>query len=136
MKKYLNFFISLSIIFGFGISVQAAPEDDYPNFYADVTWDIPAGMEDYTVPTKFAPSTDGITGFNPFCKEADCGGDHGEPEFKTIHDYIRDYTEETIAGATTPEEAAKKIFYEVRDFIEYENIDFFGAFFCLQVQGR
>ena len=35
----------------------AAPEDDYPGFYADVPWGIPAGLEADTVPTKYAPST-------------------------------------------------------------------------------
>lgn len=50
------------------------------------------------------------------------------PEFKSIHEYIRDYTAKVIAGANSPKEAAKKIFYEVRDKIEYEDSSFFGAF--------
>jgi len=131
MKARFMFVLPIFIVLVFQVTAYATPEEDYPIFYAAVPWSIPDGKEANTVPTKFAPSTDDFTGFNPFCKEADCGGVSApEPEFKTIHDYIRDYTEKTIDGAITPEEAAKKIFYEVRDFIEYENIDFFGAFFA------
>jgi hypothetical protein len=118
MKKRLIFVLPILLVLIFYVP-------GYANFYADVSWNIPSGMEAYTVPTKFAPSTDGTTGFHPFCKQADCSDG-----FKTIHDYIRDYTEETIGDASSPREAAEKIFYEVRDTILYEDIDFFGAFFA------
>jgi hypothetical protein len=118
MKKRLIFVLPILLVLIF-----SAP--GYANFYADVPWDIPEGKEAYTVPTTFAPSEDGTTGFHPFCKKADCS-----TGFKSIHDYIRDYTEETIGDASSPREAAEKIFYEVRDTILYEDINFFGAFFA------
>ena len=100
----------------------AAPEDDYPGFYADVPWGIPAGLEADTVPTKYAPSTAPM-GYNPWCREADC-----KTGWKTAQEIIRDITNETVADAVDQRDAAEHIFYMVRDRIKLEDIEFLSGY--------
>jgi hypothetical protein len=90
-------------------------------FYADVPWDIPAGMEDYTVPTKYAPGTSAL-GYNPWCRQADC-----TTGFKTAQEIVRDFTQDAVAGATSQSGAAERIFYKVRDYIKLEDTRALGA---------
>jgi hypothetical protein len=101
---------------------MAGPEDDYPGFYADVAWGIPDGLEDYTVPTKYAPSTASI-GYNPWCKQTDC-----KTGWKTAQELIRDFTNETVAGALDQRDAAEQIFYRVRDLVKIEDIAYLSGF--------
>jgi hypothetical protein len=100
----------------------AAPEDDWPDFYADVPWSIPAGEEAYTVPTKHAPTMMDTT-YNPWCKQADC-----KTGWKNQREIIRDFTNETIHGSTDRRDAAEHIFYRVRDLVKLEDIDFLSGY--------
>jgi transglutaminase-like putative cysteine protease len=130
MKGKHTWFLIFSLVLVFQVSVYAAPEDDNPDFYADVSWSIPSGMEGYTVPTKFIPSTDGTTGHFPILKDNYTSLN----DFKNFHEYIRDYTEGIISGASTPEEAAKRLFYEVRDNVKVATNRFYGAMIALKLR--
>ena len=51
-----NIILATSVgLLGFQLA-NAAPEDDYPDFYTSVPWSIPAELEAFTVPTTYAPT--------------------------------------------------------------------------------
>jgi hypothetical protein len=101
---------------------NASPETDWPDFYADVAWSIPAGQEANTVPTKHAPSLMN-TQYNPWCRQADC-----KTGWKNAREIIRDFTNETIAGSNDQRDAAEHIFYRVRDLVKLEDISFLTGY--------
>ena len=120
--KWQNIMLATTVgMLGFQLAT-AAPEDDWPDFYADVPWDIPAGEEAYTVPTKHAPTMMNTT-YNPWCKQADC-----KTGWKNQREIIRDFTNETVHGAHDQRDAAEHIFYRVRDLVKLEDIEFLSGY--------
>jgi hypothetical protein len=130
MKERLIFVLPILLVLIFQFPVYAAPEDDYPDFYTDVSWSIPSGMEGNTVPTKFIPSLDNTNGHYPILKQ----GFTSTHDFKNFHMYFRDYTQTIIGDASTPEMAAKRLFYEIRDSFRTATNRFFGATMALKGQ--
>jgi hypothetical protein len=135
MKRriYIVLVASLAVL-GIQLPANASPEGDNPDYYSSVPWSIPAGLEDFTVPTKYAPTANKNQRYTPYCVDATCTPDPSDTtmmkitRFKTAHANIRDFTAETIAGAADQREAAKAIFYRVRDLIQLEDVDFLGAY--------